>query len=188
MWQFTKQNKIRFLHKLSTLFEIIRTYKNWYIFVLDYLNCPRGGYTTTYLLRNGVKLRAINGAVDSAILSGIWTQKVYNPPGFEIKENETVVDIGANKGYFSIFAATSANGVKVYSYEPFLENFKYLKENIELNNLQATINVFNLGIAKDKGECCMQRIKNITGIEFKKNSFGIGILIALIFRSFANRC
>ena len=57
-----------------------------------------------------------------------------------VKEGDTVVDLGANIGYFTLLAAklVGPNG-KVYSFEPEPKNYSYLKKNIELNNYsQAT--------------------------------------------------
>lgn len=51
-----------------------------------------------------------------------------------IKEGDTVVDLGANIGYFTLLAARCAgkNG-KVYSFEPEPKNFHYLSKNISIN-------------------------------------------------------
>jgi FkbM family methyltransferase len=62
-----------------------------------------------------------------------------------------VVDIGAHIGIFSIFAATKAKNGRVYSYEPLLENFKFLERNILINSLK-NISIFNLGVAGRKME------------------------------------
>lgn len=54
-----------------------------------------------------------------------------------VKEGDTVVDLGANIGYFTILAAklVGRNG-KVFAFEPGPKNFEYLSKNIELNNYQ----------------------------------------------------
>ncbi len=39
-----------------------------------------------------------------------------NPTNYEIEVNETAIDIGANIGIFTLYAATKTK--KVYSYEP----------------------------------------------------------------------
>ena len=54
-----------------------------------------------------------------------------------IKEGDTVVDLGANIGYFSIIAAKKSGPKgKVLSFEPEPNNFKYLKKNIEVNDFE----------------------------------------------------
>jgi len=52
-----------------------------------------------------------------------------------VKRGDTVVDLGANIGYFSLLAARLVGpGGKVFSFEPEPKNFKYLKKNIKINN------------------------------------------------------
>ncbi len=56
------------------------------------------------------------------------------------------VDIGANQGIYSLIAAKNKNFKKIYSFEPVNENFKLLKNNIRLNNLN-NINSKKLAIS-----------------------------------------
>ena len=51
-----------------------------------------------------------------------------------VKEGDTVVDLGANIGYFTLLAAKLVGKKgKVYSFEPEPRNYNYLLKNIELN-------------------------------------------------------
>ena len=52
-----------------------------------------------------------------------------------IKPGATVIDIGAQYGYFSLIAAKKAGSDgKVYAFEPAPTNFQLLKRNIQMNN------------------------------------------------------
>lgn len=55
--------------------------------------------------------------------------------GLELKvpDNPTIIDIGANAGFFTLFAASRFPGAKIFSYEPIAVNFKQLMQNKELN-------------------------------------------------------
>jgi FkbM family methyltransferase len=55
-----------------------------------------------------------------------------------IKENEVMLDVGANVGMYSIYAAKWRRA-KVFSFEPESQNFALLAKNIILNNLENKI-------------------------------------------------
>lgn len=62
-------------------------------------------------------------------------------------KNYTVfIDIGANIGTYSILLGRK--GLKCFAFEPSQENFIVLSKNIELNNLQEKVKIFNFGLGK----------------------------------------
>jgi len=144
----------RLFHKLGNVISAYRDYKrlyeNWHIALLDYLKLSRKG-EVIYKLRNGIMLKATKGSFDKSIIKEIWLDKNYNPPGFEIEKKDIVIDIGAHKGFFSIFAAVQAKDGEVYSFEPSSYNFKFLVENIRINGL-SNIKAFNQGVCGKRGK------------------------------------
>jgi FkbM family methyltransferase len=51
-----------------------------------------------------------------------------------IKKGDTVIDVGANIGYYTLlFSKLVGKEGKIYAYEPLPENFKLLKKNIFIN-------------------------------------------------------
>lgn len=88
--------------------------------------------------RDNVILHSPNEVDLGFLFHEIWLDGVYNRKGYEVRPGDVVIDIGANIGTFAIYAATRAEGVKVYAYEPFPENFTYLRRNLSdsrLNNI-----------------------------------------------------
>ena len=73
----------------------------------------------------------------------------YKNLKFNIKDNFTVIDIGANIGAFTVPVAKIAK--KVFSFEPEKDNFSLLKKNIKLNNLK-NVYLFNCGILYKDGK------------------------------------
>jgi FkbM family methyltransferase len=68
-----------------------------------------------------------------------------------IKPGMTVIDIGANIGYFScLFARLVGSGGKVISFEPEPDNFKWLNKNIQENHYSC-IEANNLALADKEG-------------------------------------
>ena len=77
-----------------------------------------------------------------------WNVKKFM---LENYQNYTVfLDIGANIGTYSILLGRK--GLKCFAFEPSQENFKVLKKNIELNNLQEKVKFFNYGLGKTNCE------------------------------------
>lgn len=68
-----------------------------------------------------------------------------------VGEGDTVVDCGANIGYFTLLAAklVGKNG-KVYSFEPEKTNYEYILKNIELNGYN-NVTVVNKAISDKSG-------------------------------------
>jgi FkbM family methyltransferase len=122
------------LSKIKTAVGIIRTVRNWPVWFSYFFGMSKGEGTVVYELNSGVKLKLPAKGPDAGIVSDVWVKKVYTPAGFSIEDGDTVFDIGAHVGVFSIFAAKAAKNVKVYSFEPFHENFKLLKENVSMND------------------------------------------------------
>jgi len=67
------------------------------------------------------------------------------------KDDDIVFDVGAYYGDTAFWALSLLNDKgKVYSFEPFKENFEKLKENIEINSINNIIPI-NLAMDKQKG-------------------------------------
>lgn len=106
--------------------------KNWFTFLADYFGLVKKG-EIKYILRNGIQFLTRAKSKDKSMLLEVWIDKSYTPPGFEIHENDLIVDIGAHIGSFSIYAAGFAKRGLVYSLEPVHSNFELLERNVELN-------------------------------------------------------
>lgn len=73
------------------------------------------------------------------ILGEVYYSQNYFPKintelDFKIGESDTVIDIGANVGIFSVLASSIASKGKIYSFEPVKDNFNRLVAHKELNN------------------------------------------------------
>jgi FkbM family methyltransferase len=141
----------KLFHKFSEVAEIVqsRKIKNWPVWILDYFNFYKNK-SIIYFFKNGQKIRVRSGSIDKMIVKEIFIDNCYIPQGFEIQKGDTVVDIGAHIGVFSVFASKFAS--KIYSFEPSDENFKVLKENIAINNINNVVIPFNLAVSDNTGE------------------------------------
>lgn len=99
----------------------------------------------------------------------IFFRRVYNPKGFEIGEDDVVVDIGANVGVFTAFAANKTENA-IYAYEPFLKNFEVLKLNTK--DLRQ-VNCFCEAVSRKAGKQKLYLDGDYTvGILFDRNIHG----------------
>jgi len=85
----------------------------------------------------------------------------YRADTFWSKEPETIVwidgfkpdsifiDVGANIGVYSLYAAKTKPSLQVYSFEPMLENFTRLVDNVLLNDLK-NITPINAGVGRNQ--------------------------------------
>lgn len=90
--------------------------------------------------------------VDKYTNLGGWTyHEVFEKKDYEteksfIREGDIVVDIGANLGFFTVYAALKGAS-EIYSFEPDIKNFECLK-----SNAPANAKLFNNGIMAEAGE------------------------------------
>lgn len=66
-----------------------------------------------------------------------------------ITDNAVILDIGANIGNHSLYwaKASSKKVRRIYAFEPVQDTFNILKKNVEINNLEDTIKLYNVGLS-----------------------------------------
>jgi FkbM family methyltransferase len=122
----------RILRKTLGAAAAIQRVRNWPTMLLDHTHLlPKG--PVSYRFRSGEVLQARANTYDVNAIEEVWLSCVYTPPGFEIGPSETVVDIGAHIGAFTVYAARRAG--RVFAFEPTEENFGHLATNIKSNAL-----------------------------------------------------
>jgi FkbM family methyltransferase len=121
---------------------------------------PLGGLVSRYRVYGIVDLNVCNihfkiySASDDHIANDIFYNKSYEDLEFRlikelIKECRYFVDVGANTGIFSIYAAVANSGLKTFSFEPHPFNFNRLKKNISINNL-SNVEAFPLAMGQSE--------------------------------------
>lgn len=85
----------------------------------------------------------------------IYREMPHEPELYEfvktiIGEFDLVLDIGANVGIFSVYAAKANTTAKIFSFEPSGEAFARLNQNIRANNLQ-NVTTYNVAVADKTG-------------------------------------
>lgn len=112
-----------------------------------------------YKLKDGMVLEVPDGERNrTAILSinDIYRNKLYLysilSPDYEV-----ILDLGANIGVYSLYAVKQCPKAKVYSFEPDIDSFKQLQDNVFINGLNDRVFIFNTAITKDVGKVVLYK-------------------------------
>ncbi len=88
-----------------------------------------------------------------------------------ISEDEIIIDIGANIGYYALLESQLANKGMVYGVEPIPSNMNLLNRNIELNN-RKNFSSFQCAISDKNGEAKMYVYDKCNWCSFTKDPGG----------------
>lgn len=86
-------------------------------------------------LPNGQRIKYRAGSADMYVIEDVFVRDEYQFNKLSIDEHGIVVDIGAHIGSYSLRIAELVPYGQVYSFEPNRDNFRILKKNVRLNQL-----------------------------------------------------
>ena len=113
---------------------------------------PHLGHFNTIINFRGVKMKIFTGESMGRIMYYFddWEPKQNDFFEAYIKPGMLLVDVGANMGFYSLFAAT--HGARSIAFEPDPDIAKnYLKFNVELNKVSNRVTIINEAVA-DKAD------------------------------------
>eukprot|EP00455_Lapot_gusevi_P033202 TRINITY_DN3628_c0_g1_i1.p1 TRINITY_DN3628_c0_g1~~TRINITY_DN3628_c0_g1_i1.p1 ORF type:complete len:331 (+),score=53.21 TRINITY_DN3628_c0_g1_i1:69-1061(+) len=82
-----------------------------------------------YTLPNGLQVWGSTLFDTLAVYYEMFVELAYFKHGIKVKSGDTVLDIGANTGMFSIFMSKHAPNVRLHCFEPIPETFRALELN-----------------------------------------------------------
>ncbi|MBL8152192.1 MAG: amino acid adenylation domain-containing protein, partial [Blastocatellia bacterium] len=97
-------------------------------------------------LPNDLPIIEQNRSETDFLYKTIFEEKDYLKHGIEIRDGDTIFDIGANIGMFTIFANQQAENIKIFAFEPIPAIFEVLRLNSQLYS--PNIKPLNLGVSK----------------------------------------
>lgn len=123
---------------------------------------PLNKLTSLYRIYGTVTLRVydvefkIFGKADDHIATDLFYDRDYEKSEFRllkqlVKHSKHMVDVGANTGIFSIYAATINSNLEVLSFEPHPSNYQRLLTNVSINKL-SNIKVYDYALGPDDSE------------------------------------
>lgn len=107
-----------------------------------------------------------NGFIDKHIyLYGTYEPQILDLIAKYLKKGDMFVDIGANIGQHSMFAASIvSNHGKVYSFEPIPRIYSQLLDSVKINHFEAIIDSYNVALgAESKTETLYIEKNNVGG-------------------------
>jgi len=142
---------------------------------LPYTECDQ---EVIYRLRNGLNLSAAPGPHDVKIINEIWLDQDYAALGFIPQPGWNIVDLGANKGFFSSWALTEAPTARVHCYEPDPHNFRALCRN--MRQFDGTVTMHQRAIGSSAGSLTLFRLagRGGQGSLFRSRAESRGEIIA----------
>jgi FkbM family methyltransferase len=140
----------KYSYYLTSILRLLFGFHNPWLIVKIFLNPGYRGIRTIRLRSRDLQFK-IRGALDVWTIKETFLDRFYEKHGFAVQPHWNVIDIGAGLGDYTLYAAVTQPGARVYSFEPFPESFALMQENLRLNavtNAQA----FNNAIAAESGE------------------------------------
>lgn len=93
----------------------------------------------------------VSSDADASVFAEIFSLREYELMEPAIRAAKVgVLDIGAHKGYFVLYARALNATVPIHAYEPEEENFKALKEHVKINKIQNVV-AKNAAVAANEG-------------------------------------
>ncbi len=113
-------------------------------------NIPERAAAQKFRAPNGLELFHYSKAETKYVYQEIFEKRIYFRHGISLLPGESVFDIGANIGLFTVFVQENFKGVPVHAFEPSPLIFEILKANVErYGNM---VQVHDCGIAGKRGE------------------------------------
>ena len=134
---------------MKRYYRLFKTFKNWWIY-LAYKFRLAGSEPLVFNTRRGGTVEVPRRLVQT--FKEIFMDECYLA-GLEkaISPGATIIDIGANAGYFALFAADQFPHSHIFSFEPVPVNYNQLQRHSNLNKTR-DIKCFPLAVAGQAGE------------------------------------
>lgn len=111
-------------------------------------------------LPDGLRLAQLNATETRYLWEEIYGRRVYLRHGLGIQDGDCVVDVGANIGLFSRWAAQQAQHLRIHALEPIPEVAAVLAENLAS---LAGCSVHRLGLGRSAGSATFRYYPRATG-------------------------
>jgi FkbM family methyltransferase len=137
-----------FIRRAGEVARCARETAHWIPVLLDYVDLRPLPYPFTLELRTGEKV-TLREHTDTIIFWLVFARRHYAVSA----SHRVILDIGANIGMFTLYAAREAPEAHIVAVEPFPDTFRRLEELVDSNQLRSRVTIMNCaitGAASDK--------------------------------------
>lgn len=106
-------------------------------------------------LRSGESFRSPPNEELTTIFDEVWVDQRYLPADWDPALRPTVIDVGANVGVFTIWAARYLGAERIVAVEPAPDTSRELRGNLERNSVEAQ--VLEAAVGRTSGEATLHR-------------------------------
>jgi FkbM family methyltransferase len=128
----------------------------WLPLVLDYLGLRPLVYPYELRLRSGERVMLCEHT-DTVIFWMVFARRHYPVAA----SHHVILDVGANLGIFTLYAARNAPSAKIIAVEPFPDTYKRLNKLVETNHLRDRVTTINCAVAGSAGKKTMDSADGI---------------------------
>lgn len=129
-------------------------FRNPAIYIMDFLSLKKGNIV--YNLKNAkFKLRA--GSSDRNVFNDVLLYNQYKLD--KLKDCDSIIEVGAHIGFFSVSVAKKFPEARIYAFEPMMDNFNLLKDNLKINNIK-NVRIFPYAVSNRSGKIAFYVSKN----------------------------
>jgi FkbM family methyltransferase len=154
--------------------KMFQNIKNWNEYLV-YKWTGKKADKFTFILRNGYKVtvpRRIIPEFKESCFEEVYLKRL--PKKIQQKSNPTIIDIGANVGFFSIACIHKFRNPRIIAFEPVQRNFAELKNNTK-EIPKANLEIVNQAVSDREGEIILKYDKTqsiTTSASIFENQYG----------------
>jgi FkbM family methyltransferase len=141
------------LYAALSLLQFARYFANWREVWIAYRT---GSAIPPLEFRDGLKV--LHGEGDDAIMlfREMFVDRPYTRQHFYVpKPGDTIVDLGANIGGFTLYLLSLTRRINVHCFEPSRATLGTLRRNVEVNHVEDLVSIYPIAVSDRSGTTCM---------------------------------
>jgi FkbM family methyltransferase len=101
-------------------------------------------------LPNGLTMHVPSKAEAGIVFHEVFETEAYLKHGVTVRDGDTVLDVGANVGFFSVFLATRWRNLRILAFEPAPPVFELLEKNARAHARGSDVRLFPYGLSSKR--------------------------------------